>query len=128
MTTTADPDKPCPHEDFHVSVTVDRIVPAGQVIPTGYLTPVTRPNGKIYRPVKPPVAVEVEDYRDGTEIYVLRTHDIDRAYRLATRLGLGEVHRESAHQTWIRDTFRDGGRVYDTDPEHGCPVVTFEVT
>jgi hypothetical protein len=106
--------------------TDDALFPAGQF--TRELTPVTRPNGKVYQPIKRPAAIEVEEYNDDTAVYVLRTHDIDRAYALAIRLGLGDVHLDSAHQTWIRDTFRGGRRVFDTDAVHGCPAVTFEVT
>lgn len=90
--------------------------------------PVVRPNGKVYQPVKLPVARGVEDHHGDLHIYVLRTHQVERAYQLATSMGLGDVDRESAECTWIRDTYWNGERVYDTDPVRGCAAVTFEVS
>jgi len=96
------------------------------------LVPVTRPNGKVYRPRKAPVAVGAEDVDDGrTEIYVLRTHDIDTALPLAQaearRLDVGSVDPDSAERWWLRGTIRNGERCYDPDAERGCPAVFFEV-
>lgn len=95
------------------------------------LVPVTRPNGKVYQPVKPPIAVGVDDVDGRTEIYVLRTHNVDAAYALAQfearRLDVGSVVRDSAELSWLRQTIRDGQRCYDSDRERGCPAVCFEV-
>ncbi len=97
------------------------------------LEPVTRPNGKVYQPIKRPVAVETdEDHRGDSWVYVLRTHHLDLAYQLAAKhaawLGWGDVDRDSAERTWIRDAFWSGERVWLTDPVRGCPAVVFGVS
>jgi len=105
----------------------DALIPAGQYVRE--LTPVIRPNGKVYQPIKQPVAQETEEDHCGEVwIFVLRTHHLDLAYQLANSLGLGDVDRDSAERTWIRDTFESGKRVYLTDPVRGVPAVVYAVT
>lgn len=95
------------------------------------LVPVLRPNGKLYRPRKPPAAVVVPDHHDEYHwIYVLRTHDIARAHELATALALRwgfdlddcEVWRE-----WVHDAIEGGDRFWRNDPVRGVPTVIFEL-
>lgn len=93
------------------------------------LVPVTRPNGKIYRPRKPPRWIRIDDWDSEDEpnswVYVLGTHDIDRAWQLAQ--GVYGADRSTAEQCWIRHTMRDNEHCYDLDEIRGAAAVTFEV-
>lgn len=96
---------------------------------------ITRPDGRIYKPSKPPRGVLVDDsYAQPNEptsyVYVLGTHDVNVAYELARQIAASEgmkadVH--SAERTWLRLAMRNGERVYDHDPVKGAAAVTFEV-
>lgn len=98
---------------------------------TGELVPVTRPDGRVYRPRKAPRAVEVDNpdgqgNEPGSYIYVLGTHDVARAYELASARWRG-VEGLTAEQTWLRLMMRDGDQVFDHDPVRGAAAVIFEV-
>ncbi len=93
-------------------------------LPAPALVPVVRPNGKVYRPRKAPVAVGVCDgYDDVNYVYVLRTHDIDRA-RAFARPYLA-TYLVAPRQEWVRLVMRRGYPVYEDDEERGVPVVVF---
>lgn len=93
------------------------------------LVEVVRPNGKIYRPRKPPRSIRIDDWDSEDEpnswVYVLGTHDIERAWQLAQRVY--GTDRDTAEQTWIRHTMRDNEHCYDLDDIRGAAAVTFEV-
>lgn len=93
------------------------------------LTAVVRPNGRTYRPRKPPRAFEIMNYDAWGEvpgwIYVIGTNDIATAYQLASGNWRG-VDLGSAEQTWLRDTIRNGERCHEYDPVRGAPAVIFE--
>lgn len=94
------------------------------------LVEVVRPNGKIYRPRKPPRWIHLDpdpDARSGPHgwLYVLGTHDIERAWELVRNV-YGADH-STAVRTWIRHTMRDNEHCYDSDTIRGAAAVTFEV-
>lgn len=99
------------------------------------LVPVTRPDGRVYKPRKAPKAWFVEDPdarpdEPDAYVYVLGTHDIDRAYRLAEELARWQgvaLDRSTAEQTWIRQTIRDGNPYFDIDRVKGAAAVSFDV-
>lgn len=85
-----------------------------------------RPNGKVYRPRKPPRAVLVDQEESGRwYVYVFGTDDEARARELAQRLEAVEPHSEPL--TWVRDGFRDGERAYIVDEVRGTPCLIFHV-
>lgn len=94
------------------------------------LVEVIRPNGKIYRPRKPPRWIRLDpdlydrDAPDGW-LYVLGTHDIQRAWNMVS--GVNGADRSTAEQCWIRHTMRDNEHCYDLDEIRGAAAVTFEV-
>lgn len=90
------------------------------------LVPVTRPNGNVYRPRKAPSAVEIWNDDEGCVwVYVLRTHDIERAWNLAC--GWMGAERDTAEPAWVRHVMRDGDHWYERDEVRGAPCVIFEV-
>jgi hypothetical protein len=90
------------------------------------LVPVTRPNGKTYRPRKPPRAYECEDQRYGLSgVVVLGTHDIERAARLANGLLDEPVSLYPRRREWLRDGMSSGERQWMQDEVHGAPCVVF---
>jgi hypothetical protein len=91
-----------------------------------------RPDGRTYRPRKRPVAVVLEDADDAYAwIYVLRTHDVDRALDLARMLAQREGLEIDATRPpaliWTRVAIRNWEREYVDDPVRGVPAVTFKV-
>lgn len=94
------------------------------------LVDVVRPDGRLYRPRKMPAAVIVHDHHeDPAWIYVLRTHELDRARRLAEEIAdreqldlEGEPWRE-----WVREGMNRGERFYFNDAARGVPAVIFRV-
>lgn len=102
---------------------------------SGELASAVRPNGKVYRPRKPARGVFVEDHyarigEPDAYVYVLGTHDVERAHRLASQIAARErlkADRDSARLTWIRQTIRDGDPVFDVDEVRGAAAVVFEV-
>jgi len=96
------------------------------------LTPVERPNGRLYRPRKPPATRLVPDIDSlFAYIYVLRTHDVDIALELAKVLAVweGVEFREDRppRLIWTRIAMRDYEQQYVDDPVRGVPAVCFEV-
>lgn len=95
------------------------------------LVPVVRPNGKVYRPRRPPRAVrcDLDDPRsDLSEIViVVGTHDVDRARALALRLAGDVSARPLWGEQWYRVAIRNGDRVYVQDEVSGAPALDFGV-
>lgn len=91
------------------------------------LVPVVRPNGKVYHPRRPPVAIGVSGtvgYDDDVPfVYVLRTHDVERARAFARPYVL--PYLVEPRREWVRLVMRNGDPVYENDEERGCPVVVF---
>ena len=97
------------------------------------MSEITRPNGKVYKPRKAPRA-QLVDNIDALGpyawVFVLGTHDVELAHRLAEPVAAAEgmrADRESAEQTWMRLAMRNGDPVYDRDPVRGAATVTFGV-
>lgn len=93
------------------------------------LPPVTRPNGKTYRP-RQIVAHgwDNDDYGDGCGAIILGTHDVARARRLAESACSdwhGSRYAISPVVGWFRDGFRDGRRSWITDEVRGAAGVMF---
>jgi hypothetical protein len=92
------------------------------------LVPVTRPNGKVYRPRKQPHAEACKDnYYGEPGVIVVGTHDVDRAERLANAVGgLDEpAFLYPRKREWRRDGMHCGQREWVFDEEHGVPCVVF---
>lgn len=91
-------------------------------------TTIQRPNGKTYRPRKPPSVQLIADHNDDTGVIVLRTHDYQRAIELASHLideyGLNPT---VAYTAWWRLVPFDPSGYHDTawidDPVRGTPCV-----
>ncbi len=78
--------------------------------PPQQLVPVRRPNGKMYRPRRLPRAVEVDNAGGHSGwIFVVGTHDVERAGRLAQQC-YRQVDLSTAEYSWMRLTMRDGDR------------------
>lgn len=95
------------------------------------LATVIRPNGKVYRPRKPPRAVEVDNTEGRWDeptmlVYVLGTHDVERAHALALKLHHA-ADKDTAQLSWTRDVIRNHERVFEYDAEHGAATVIFGV-
>lgn len=91
------------------------------------LQEVVRPDGRIYRPRKLPRAQMVEDHLfERVFVYVLGTHDEQRAYSLASRLEAVEP-LPYGDPDWVRLSMRDGERVYVRDTVRGAPCIIFRV-
>jgi hypothetical protein len=93
---------------------------------------VTRPNGRIYRPRKPPRGLPVVNYRDDVEwIYIIGTHDVERARSLAeqiaTRDGYELDSTRAPERSWQRLAMRNGDQMYVPDEVHGAPTIIFKV-
>lgn len=87
-----------------------------------------RPNGKPYKPRKPPSVETIVDDRDDTGVVVLRTHDFRRAIELASRLiDEFELDPTTAYTGWWRSVPFDPSGYHDTafieDPVRGVPCV-----
>lgn len=93
------------------------------------LVPVTRPNGKVYRPKKPPAGVIVHDHHnDARWIYILRTHGIERARALAEQIATREgfdLDEDEVLRGWVREGMQRGERFYFNDAVRGLPTVIF---
>ena len=99
---------------------------------------VTRPDGRVYSPRKPPTA----HYYDEDDLYqlslvwlvvwqviVVRTHDVARAAPLALaalgRYGdVGDVLPDP-ELTWLRIGYADGGPAWVMDDRRGVPCVVY---
>jgi hypothetical protein len=90
---------------------------------------IIRPNGKPYRPRKPPRVVEFEDYQGSAGVAVLGTHDVDVA-RAAAAVALNQYDLDPAQTSlsWWRlvpwgDWF---DRTWIEDAKRGAACVVFE--
>jgi hypothetical protein len=94
----------------------------------------TRPNGKVYRPRKPPIAECTHD-DDGEGILVVRTLDIDVAREVARR-AWGRIETDftvdevKVATGWFRlvpwsDNWGDDSSTWIEDKAHGSPCVLF---
>lgn len=101
---------------------------------TDLTTPTTRPNGKVYRPRKPPVASVCcsDDYGDG--IIVQGTLDVERAREIARKIW-GQTDSDDTVDdapfltAWYRLVPWDAGFGFDStwmvDERRGSPCVVF---
>lgn len=92
------------------------------------LTPVPRPNGKLYRPRKVPSVEQYADRHDCTGAVVLRTHDVELAVALAVNLIREyDLDPANAYTTWWRVVPFDPDGYFDSawlhDPARGVPCV-----
>jgi len=99
---------------------------------TAGLPPITRPNGKTYRPRKLIAqAVADCDGEDLAGVVVFGTHDAGRAKRLADRYvalyGDADMEAVNPDRVWWRDTFSWGSRRYEDDDRHGRAGVRFDI-
>lgn len=94
-------------------------------------TAIQRPNGKTYRPRKPPTVETLVDLQDETSsAVVLRTHDFQTAIELANwHTREYELDPTAAYTGWLRlvPWGGDSGS-WQTDPEHGIPCVIIPAT
>ena len=95
------------------------------------LVPITRPNGKLYRPRK--ITTEPwENPYDDSEIgaLVFGTHDIEAARPLATQVIQWAYDPTfvagRARLRWLSDKIRNGDPVWVDDAEHGRACVCFD--
>jgi hypothetical protein len=94
------------------------------------LTPVVRPNGKLYRP-RAITANAVCDENDALSgVVVLGTRDVDAAQPLADsyarwQLGCPTYAAASPEAGWWRDSFSDGVRCWVSDEVRGRAGVFF---
>lgn len=93
------------------------------------LVPVTRPDGRVYRPRK----IVAWPVVDGDEIIIAviiaGTHDLGVAQKLADQyaawqLGTGTV-AVSPETGWFRDGYEGGGRQWIDDPVYGRAGIMF---
>lgn len=94
---------------------------------------IIRPNGKPYRPRKPPSVELAEDSGGDTVVMVLRTHDTDLARRMAARfIAEYDLNADDCYLAWQRLVPWDAGSGCDTswisDGTHGMPAVIWETT
>lgn len=93
--------------------------------------PVTRPNGKLYRPLKINGHAVTDEYDDVIAVLVLGTHDIEKARPLAEHCVRQWVDSSytavDPHTGWWRDGFQYGQRWWVDDEIRGRAGVRFEV-
>jgi hypothetical protein len=93
------------------------------------LTPIQRPNGKIYRSRAVTANAVVDEDQILSGVIVLGTHDRERAQPLADRYArwqLGSGYAAASPRTgWYRDAFEGGERRWITDEERGRAGVYF---
>lgn len=87
-----------------------------------------RPNGKLYRPRKPPEVVTFHDYHECTGVAVLRTLDVQTAVELAAdQIAEFDLDPANAGTDWWRSVPWDptgyGDWAYLSDPVRGVPCV-----
>jgi hypothetical protein len=95
------------------------------------VTPITRPNGKVYRPRKLTVAYCEEGACADASVLVLGTHDVVLAWPRAREEAVYRLSTEpDPHGTpgWWRDVMRNGERVWEYDDVRGRAGVQFEIT
>jgi hypothetical protein len=91
--------------------------------------PVTRPNGKTYRPQRLTAYAVTDEYEILCGVIVLGTHDQHRAQPMADdyacwQLGAGYA-AVNPLPGWYRDGFDGGSRRWVTDEAHGRAGVWF---
>lgn len=91
--------------------------------------PVTRPNGKLYRPRKVTGHAVANEDDEVTAIIVLGTHDITRAQALANQCAAAWVDggyvAVDPITGWFRNGYEYGCRAWVDDPGHGRAGVWF---
>jgi len=90
-------------------------------------TTIQRPNGKTYRPRKPPTLEILTDLQDDvSSAIIFRTHDIEDATSRLTdsQIFEHELNPTAAYTAWLRlvPWGGDSGS-WQTDPERGIPCV-----
>jgi hypothetical protein len=95
-------------------------------IPTA---PITRPNGKIYRPRK--VVCHSWENDPGFEegVVILGTHDVEACRAFATEMVQYWIKGEVADNPrvgWFRDGFESGRRMWVDDPVRGAAGVMWD--
>lgn len=94
------------------------------------LEPVTRPNGKVYRPRKIRVVILYDEDMIESQVLVLGTHDVLRAWLLAeVEAGSidGNYTTRSPRQGWWRQGIRDYQTWYEYDEIRGAAGVKFDI-
>lgn len=88
------------------------------------LVPVVRPNGKVYLPKRHPWVIGATDDDEVHWVYVLRTHDVDLARKLARPFVCS--HIVDPQMLWVRETIRRGEPFLAHGEERrGMPAVRF---
>lgn len=104
-------------------------LPTGWVAPGG-LDPVTRPNGKVYRPRLIRGEVLYDDDTIESQVLVLGTHDIYRAEAFAFRVVQSVDKNYTVHSPrlgWWRHTVRDYEPYFEPDEVRGAAGVMFDI-
>ena len=94
------------------------------------LPPITRPDGKLYRPRKVIAYVLGDEDECPVGVVVFGTHDFERAVPLAADLvrqawGAGYELGDGPLAVWWKDTYQYGRRIWEDDKEHGRAGVWF---
>ena len=96
------------------------------------LVPVTRPNGKVYRPRKVSAhhwSNQEVGYSDDRGVVILGTQDFEACREFATRMAqywdLGTVV-DNPRVGWFRDGYQYGNRWWVDDTERGAAGVIWE--
>jgi hypothetical protein len=97
------------------------------------VNPITRPNGKIYRPTKIRAHVTYTGYPEDDGVIVLGTQDPDEALPYAQRTLdysplSGCYPAEQWSKGWWRNTIRNHESFWEWDAVRGAAGVCFEVT
>ena len=94
------------------------------------LEPVTRPNGKVYRPRKIRAEVLYDEDTIECQVLVLGTHDIAQAQEFADRVVwvIDRKYRADTPRTgWWRHTVRDNDPYFEPDETRGAAGVIFDI-
>lgn len=97
------------------------------------LIPITRPNGKVYRPRKIREIYCENDYGRRNDVFVLGTHDLLGAAGRAVaearyRIGHSEFLLDAVGEIgWWREMVQRGERVVISDEVRGAAGIRFEV-
>jgi hypothetical protein len=97
------------------------------------LEPITRPNGKVYRPRKIRAIYCENPYGRRNDVFVLGTHDVIGAVETAAvearyRIGHSEFLFDAVGEIgWWREMLHNGERVVVDDEVRGAAGIRFEV-